>query len=107
MIAWQKQRDETRDDLSAPGPVGRASTGRKPAPPRNGISQMFTQSDLARNGLSDPSCVLGAIMMGTLPARTDVVCYPTNSRAALLIRSGGRIVASTAGTVFIRAGDGQ
>ena len=49
--------------------------------------------------------MLGLIVIGTLPARTDVVSYPTNSHAALLIRNGGRVVASTTGTVFIRAAD--
>jgi hypothetical protein len=49
--------------------------------------------------------VLGLIVIGTLPARPDVVSYPTNSHAALLIRNGGRVVASTTSTVFIRAAD--
>jgi hypothetical protein len=49
--------------------------------------------------------VLGLTVVGTLRARSDVVSYPTNSQAAILIRNGGRVVASTTGTVFIRAVD--
>ena len=65
---------------------------------------MFAQSSVARRRLVGP-LVLGLIVVGTLPARTDVVSYTINSHAALLIRDGGRVVASTTGTVFIRAAD--
>lgn len=67
---------------------------------------MFGQSDAAIRWLVAP-IVLGSIVLGALPARTQVVSYsyPTDSQAALLIRNGGRVVASTAGTVFIRAAD--
>jgi len=65
---------------------------------------MYARSDVAIRWLVGP-IVFGAIVIGTLPARTDVVSYPTNSHAALLIRNGGRVVASTTGTVFIRADD--
>ena len=44
--------------------------------------------------------MLGATVIGTLPAP-----YPPNSHAALLIRNGGRVVASTMDTVFIQAVD--
>jgi hypothetical protein len=38
--------------------------------------------------------VLGATLTGRLPARTDVVSYPTSSQAALVIRNAGRVAAS-------------
>jgi hypothetical protein len=66
---------------------------------------MFAQSDVAMKWLVGPIVVLAATVIGTLPARTDVVSYPTNSQAALLIRNGGRVVASTTGAVFIRGVD--
>jgi hypothetical protein len=65
---------------------------------------MFARSNLAIRWLVGP-VVLGATVIGTVPARTDVASYPTSSQAALLIRNGGRVVASTSGTVFIRAVD--
>jgi hypothetical protein len=93
-----------RGDSAPQRPSGRRFHRSQASRRRDGIGPMFAQSDVATRWLVGP-IVLGAIVIGTLPARTDVVSYPANSHAALLIRNGGRVVASTTGTVFVRAAD--